>query len=301
MRERDLRQAMASLRQSDEGFTMLEIVVALAILVAAISEIFVLFPMGIQLQQKAEDATHATELGKHIMSEIRGGVRVSTHYWKGFPDRFLDVKPLPADEMRDESRPWEDEIYNGRPDDAMGTSADVDEKAGGRGREEDGDPVPWDPADTDPDLDVGFQPGEGWIGSASPLLCEQVLDRYNAHHPTQTEETFPDLWESGKVGRAHLLRTVMKYRWTAETVDDEGGWVPGFYDAEGLGPDGREILTAQNPDLSFEIFKGEHFTDKDGDRPERKSYLKKVVVRVYWKDGTELNRSTEFISYVANY
>jgi len=297
MRVRLIREKMACFREKHEGFTMLEIVVALAILVAAISEIFVLFPMGIQLQQKAEDATHATELGKHIMSEIRGGARASTHYWLGFDDTFLDLKPLPADELSTEAQPWNDEVYNGRKEPGGGT---VDEDAGGRGREEDGDLVPWDPADTSSTLDVGFQPGEGWIGSPSPLECEQVLDRYNAHSAS-THATFVDLADSGDVDVRHLLRAVMKYRWTAETVEDEGGWLPGFYDAAGMGPDGRDVLTAQNEDLCFEIFKGENFTDKDPERPERKSYLKKVAVRVYWKDGSDLNRSTEFISYVANY
>jgi len=319
--------------------------VAMLILAAAIGQISILFPMAFRLQQKAEDATNVASLGQHIMSEIRAGVRASTDYRirprgkpdgserevpivtheTGFSDKFLNMRPRKVNEMPKEGSPWYDEIFNGRleaVDPLLGWG--VDEMAGGRGKKEKdpqsqppddkwvkwfmGDPEPWEPAKTYPALE--FDGEEIWIGSPSPLLCNRVIDQYNLEHGTDHDNMETVFQESGS--KRELLRSVMKYRWTAETVPDQADKPNtdrglfddvGFYDPKVIGKS-MEVIRANNPNLSFEIFKGQHSPNRThpyNDRPERNSYLKKVVVRVYWKDGTEHNRSTEFVSYVANY
>ena len=299
---------------SESGFTLIEIAAAMLILAVALGQLFLLFPMGLKLQQRAEDQTYVADLGKHMVSEIRGGARVSTNYWEGFSvndtvnNRYGFMSLYPEKYEDAELEQWtdpaysSDEVFNGRDDDGDG---DVDEKACGRGYDDQGDEDPWRP-----DF-MNFEQDKGWIGSPSPIQIAKVLDTYNGSHYNGSHATnyltFGELYGalSFDQGAKNTLREqIMKYRWTARVLDDEPEpTTPDltvFYDPDKIGPAGQNALKAQNPRLCYEIFKAKNFLE-DEDHDDPKSTLKKLSVKVYWQDGEQINRSEEFVTYVANY
>lgn len=288
-------------RESQTGFTLLEIAVAMAILAVAVGQLFLLFPVGVRLQQKAEDQTHLANLGKHVMNQIRGAVRVDLdedsdlNGYRCFSSRFIDMKPLDVNAGDFEAKrdlPWDDEIYNRLND--GGTATDV--KAGGRGVDKDGEPAPW--------LILGVKLDNGWVGSPSPLEMLKAVEEYNIAHPDPSDQVAGCGELSSKMSLEDLTQKIMKYRWIALTAGDLAVYPDnpgsGFYDLAALGNLGRDAVKAQNPRLNFEIFKNREDGLSTAER-QRMTFLKKISVRVYWDEHPNYNRYEEFVTYVANF
>lgn len=61
---------ITSPRESDRGFTMIELIIAIFILSVGILTVFLMFPLGIQIMKSSEMATTGTQLGQEKIEEV---------------------------------------------------------------------------------------------------------------------------------------------------------------------------------------------------------------------------------------
>ena len=92
---------MASLRvHNQKGFTLLETLVALAVLAMVLGVIYQIFGTSLRNMQYAKDYSHAQMLAESKLAELSKGLPVRAGAWEGeFNEKYswqMDVAKLPA-------------------------------------------------------------------------------------------------------------------------------------------------------------------------------------------------------------
>lgn len=77
---------MKTVRRSNAGFTLMEILLAIGILAVGITSVLFLFTMGVRSHQRARDRTRAALLGETVLNQIRADLA------EGLPDHY-DLDP----------------------------------------------------------------------------------------------------------------------------------------------------------------------------------------------------------------
>lgn len=81
---------MLSLRQCNKGFSLLEVMIALAIVAIALVSLLGLSNRSILVQDKIQQLTRATLLAQQLMSELELNVENSRVNWEGQEDNFTE-------------------------------------------------------------------------------------------------------------------------------------------------------------------------------------------------------------------
>ena len=81
---------MLSLRQCNKGFSLLEVMIALAIVAIALVSLLGLSNRSILVQDKIQQLTRATLLAQQLMSELELNVENSRLNWEAKEDNFTE-------------------------------------------------------------------------------------------------------------------------------------------------------------------------------------------------------------------